>query len=55
VLIAPRDAQFQISEESKDLRWFTVEEAVALGLDESMQRLILKWQNLREHRGQRLN
>ncbi|MGC3988955.1 MAG: NUDIX hydrolase [Chthoniobacteraceae bacterium] len=52
VLIAPRDAQFQISEESKALRWFTVEEALGLGLDESMQRLIRKWQTLRDHRGQ---
>ena len=50
VLIAPEGAQFQISEESKDLRWFAPEEALALDVDDSMRRLISKWMKLLERR-----
>jgi 8-oxo-dGTP pyrophosphatase MutT (NUDIX family) len=52
VLIAPEGAQFQISEESKDLRWFTPQEARALEVDESMRRMIGKWEQLLERRHQ---
>lgn len=46
MLIAPEGAVAKISEESTDLRWFTAEEASALGLDPGLQRMIDKWQAL---------
>ncbi len=50
VLIAPENAQFTISEESKDLRWFTPAEMRGLELDASMQRLVGKWEALLKRR-----
>ena len=44
MLIAPESATPVMSEESRDLRWFTPEECAALELDESLRRMIAKWQ-----------
>jgi 8-oxo-dGTP pyrophosphatase MutT (NUDIX family) len=46
VLIAPENAQFQISEESLELRWFTLAECDALPLDAGLRRLVAKWRAL---------
>ena len=46
VLIAPENAVFAVSEESRELRWFTPLEARALSLDSGLQRLITKWEAL---------
>ena len=50
VLIAPEDAPFLKSEESRELRWFTPEEMEKLPLDEGLQRLLRKWRRLLLHR-----
>lgn len=50
VLIAPENAEFAISEESKELRWFTPEETEALALDQGLRRMLAKWQALRQRR-----
>jgi 8-oxo-dGTP pyrophosphatase MutT (NUDIX family) len=44
MLIAPEPAIPVLSQESRDLRWFTADEAAALPLDESLRRMIRKWQ-----------
>jgi len=46
MLIAPESATPVLSEESHDLRWFTPEELTALPLDESLRRMIRKWQSI---------
>jgi 8-oxo-dGTP pyrophosphatase MutT (NUDIX family) len=51
VMIAPEGASFRASEESRELRWFTPAEMLALPLDASMQRLVEKWQRLLRRRG----
>lgn len=50
VLIAPENAPFLRSEESRELRWFTPEEMEKLPLDEGLQRLLRKWRRLLSHR-----
>lgn len=50
VLIAPEGAVETISPESVELRWFSPEEMRALPLVESMQRIVRKWEELRERR-----
>ena len=40
---APENATFTVSEESKELRWFTLEEMLALPLDAGLRRLAGKW------------
>jgi 8-oxo-dGTP pyrophosphatase MutT (NUDIX family) len=50
VLIAPEGAMETISPESVELRWFTPDEMRALPLVESMQRIVRKWEELRERR-----
>jgi len=50
VLIAPESAQYQCSEESHELRWFTPGELQTLPLDPGLQRLLRKWQALRARR-----
>lgn len=50
VLIAPEGARECISDESTDLRWFTPEQMLDLPLSESMRRVALKWQALRDRR-----
>lgn len=44
MLIAPDSAAPVLSEESRDLRWFTPAELAALPLDDSLRRMIRKWQ-----------
>jgi hypothetical protein len=44
MFIAPESASPVISEESLALRWFTPGELTALPLDESLLRMIRKWQ-----------
>ncbi len=46
MLIAPESASPVISEESRDLRWFSPAELPALPLDESLRRMIRKWQSI---------
>src|SRR5271156_2285909 len=46
MLIAPEAAAPAPSEESRELRWFTAAETAALALDESLQRMIRKWQSI---------
>ena len=46
VLSAPENAQFIVSQESRELRWFKMEEMLDLPLDEGMRRLIAKWRKL---------
>ena len=43
---APENARFAISEESLEIRWFSLEEMVALPLSAGLRRLASKWQNL---------
>ena len=43
LFFAPPNAQFTISEESKELRWFTAQEVQALDMDSGLRRLIGKW------------
>lgn len=45
-LIAPADATFRQSSESKELRWFTPEEMEALPLDAGLRRLVAKWRRV---------
>ncbi len=42
------DEVFQISEESHDLRWLTVEEIPALGVGQSVMRMRSKWMKMIE-------
>ncbi len=51
MLIAPEQAAFTVSAESKAMRWFTPEEALTLDLDAGLVRLLLKWRRLLERRG----
>ena len=44
MLIAPQAAAPVLSDESHDLRWFAPEELAPLALDESLCRMIRKWQ-----------
>ena len=44
MFIAPDSAAPVVSEESRDIRWFTAAETAALPLDESLRRMIRKWQ-----------
>jgi len=46
LLTAPENARFAISEESLEIRWFSLEEMVALPLSAGLRRLASKWQNL---------
>ena len=46
MLIAPESASPILSEESRDLRWFTPGELAGLPLDESLRRMIRKWQSI---------
>ncbi|MEI6351055.1 MAG: NUDIX hydrolase [Verrucomicrobiota bacterium] len=43
---APENATFTASEESKELRWFTLEEMLALPLDAGLRRLAGKWRSV---------
>jgi len=51
VLIAPENAQFRVSDESNELRWFTPDEMLALPVDDSLVRLVEKWKALLRRRG----
>lgn len=53
VFVAPPDARFTVSEESIDLRWFTLAEMRSLPLSSGLERLAGKWQNLSFLRNQR--
>ena len=44
LLIAPENAHFIVSSESLAIRWFTLEEMLALPLSEGLYRLARKWQ-----------
>ena len=46
LLKAPPGARFAVSEESIELRWFTLEEMLALPMSSGMQRLAQKWKKL---------
>jgi len=46
MLIAPESAAPVISEESRDLQWFTAGELSELPIDESLRRMIRKWQSI---------
>ncbi|MDQ6808065.1 MAG: NUDIX hydrolase [Verrucomicrobiota bacterium] len=46
VLIAPEDAVFSRSAESRELRWFTPDEMESLPLDAGLRRLVAKWRRL---------
>jgi 8-oxo-dGTP pyrophosphatase MutT (NUDIX family) len=51
VLIAPEGAQFAVSEESNELRWFSPEEMEALPLDAGLRRMVAKWRAILIRRG----
>jgi 8-oxo-dGTP pyrophosphatase MutT (NUDIX family) len=51
VMIAPEEASFRVSEESRELRWFPPDEMLALPVDASLQRLVEKWKALLRRRG----
>lgn len=53
MFIAPEGAKESCSSESKELRWFTVEETAALQLDPGLRRMIAKWQALLARRAGR--
>jgi 8-oxo-dGTP pyrophosphatase MutT (NUDIX family) len=46
MLIAPETAAPVMSEESHDLRWFAPDELAGLALDDSLRRMIRKWQSI---------
>jgi 8-oxo-dGTP pyrophosphatase MutT (NUDIX family) len=46
LFVAPPDASFRQSAESRELRWFTPEEMEALPLDAGLRRLVAKWRVL---------
>jgi 8-oxo-dGTP pyrophosphatase MutT (NUDIX family) len=46
MLIAPEGAAPAPSHESRELRWFTAPETAALALDDSLRRMIGKWQSI---------
>jgi hypothetical protein len=46
LLTAPSGACFVVSEESLALRWFTLEEMLALPASSGLERLALKWSQL---------
>lgn len=51
MLIAPEEAEFAMSDESLELRWFTPMEIPALQLDGGLKRLLQKWEALVAGRG----
>lgn len=51
MLIAPESAPVECSEESRELRWFTPDEARAITPEGSMHRLFDKWELIRRLRG----
>jgi 8-oxo-dGTP pyrophosphatase MutT (NUDIX family) len=53
MFIAPEGAQPVISGESRALRWFTAQETGALDLDESVRRMVRKWQAIVARRSHR--
>lgn len=46
MLIAPEKAEFAVSAESRELRWFTAAELAGRALDASLSRMIGKWQGI---------
>jgi 8-oxo-dGTP pyrophosphatase MutT (NUDIX family) len=46
LFIAPEGAAGVASEESHDLRWFSAEELTGVAIDESLRRMIRKWQSI---------
>ena len=50
MLIAPEAAAPVLSAESHELRWFAAEELAGLPLDESLRRMIRKWQAIAARR-----
>jgi len=46
MLIAPENAAPVVSGESRELGWFTAAETANLALDQSLQRMISKWQTI---------
>lgn len=50
LFIAPENAQFVVSQESHELRWFTPEELARVEMDEGLRRMISKWESLRDRR-----
>jgi 8-oxo-dGTP pyrophosphatase MutT (NUDIX family) len=46
MFIAPQSAVPVLSEESRAMRWFTAAEAAAIPLDESVRRMLRKWQSI---------
>jgi 8-oxo-dGTP pyrophosphatase MutT (NUDIX family) len=53
MFIAPDGAQPVLSGESNAMRWFTAEQTAALPLDESVRRMIRKWQAIVARRAHR--
>jgi 8-oxo-dGTP pyrophosphatase MutT (NUDIX family) len=51
MLIAPEAAAPVLSEESRDLRWFGAGELAEMPIDESLRRMIRKWQVIVARRG----
>jgi hypothetical protein len=56
MFIAPEDAQPVCSDESRELRWFTPAEMIAVAADHGLRRLAQKWEALvnRRHAASRL-
>lgn len=44
LFVAPENAQFIVSDESLAIRWFSLEEMLALPLGTGLHRMVLKWQ-----------
>ena len=55
VLIAPEGAQFEMSVESVQLKWFSTAEAAQVSSDAGFQRLITKWSALLSRRSSHAN
>jgi 8-oxo-dGTP pyrophosphatase MutT (NUDIX family) len=51
MMIAPEGAEPVVSEESKEVRWFTSQQLSELDLDDSLRRMIRKWQAIVVRRG----
>jgi len=51
MLIAPEGAAPVVSEESRDLQWFAAGELAGVEIDESLRRMIRKWQVIVARRG----
>ena len=49
-IFTTNEDKFQISDESDDLRWFTMEEFKKMGGREEQQRLIKKWEQLQKEK-----